>query len=58
MAWVAFVVVDRFSKYRVFIGAPKPYPVEVVVELFFKNVVKHFDLPKDITNDRDPKFTR
>ena len=52
-----FVVVDRFSKYVVFIPAPDACPTEEAAKLFFSNVVKHFGLPKDIVSDRDVRFT-
>ena len=52
-----FVVVDRFSKYVVFILAPEACPAEEAAKLFFSNVVKHFGLPKDIVSDRDARFT-
>ncbi|CAH9148831.1 unnamed protein product [Cuscuta epithymum] len=51
------VIVDRFSKYGVFVAAPDSCPAEVTAELFFKNVVKHFGLPEDIISDRDSRFT-
>ena len=34
-----FVVVDQFSKYAVFIVAPSTCTVEVVADLFYRNVV-------------------
>ncbi|RVX03852.1 Transposon Tf2-2 polyprotein [Vitis vinifera] len=52
-----FVVVDRFSKYAVFIPAPDTCPAEEAAKLFFSNVVKHFGLPRDIVSDRDARFT-
>ena len=52
-----FVVVDRFSKYVVFIPAPDACPAEEAARLFFSNVVKHFGLPRDIVSDRDTRFT-
>ena len=52
-----FVVVDRFSKYSVFMAAPEACPVEEAANLFFSHVVKHFGLPKDIISDRDARFT-
>ena len=52
-----FVVVDRFSKYAMFIPAPDACPAEEAAKLFFNNVVKHFGLPKDIVSDRDAQFT-
>ena len=51
------VVVDRFSKYVVFIPATGECPVEEAARIFFSNVVKHFGMPKDIVSDRDTRFT-
>lgn len=51
------VVVDRFTKYAVFIGAPKVCSAELTAELFFKNVIKYFGVPQDIVSDRDTRFT-
>jgi hypothetical protein len=53
-----FIVVDRFSKYAVFTSAPtsKVCSVDVVVELFYKNVVKYFGLLQNISNDHDMRF--
>ncbi|KAL0307163.1 UNVERIFIED_CONTAM: Transposon Ty3-I Gag-Pol polyprotein [Sesamum radiatum] len=51
------VVVDRFSKYGIFIDAPHACPAETAAELFFKNVTKYFGVPKDIVSDRDARFT-
>ena len=51
------VVVDRFSKYAVFIPAPSECPAEEAARIFFSNVVKHFRMPKDIVSDRDTRFT-
>ena len=50
------VVVDRFSKYAMFMVAPSTCTVEVVANLFYRNVVKYFDLPEDIMSDRDSRF--
>lgn len=52
-----FVVVDRFSKYAVFIACPKACPAEVAAELFLKHVVKYFSVLEDIISDRDSRFT-
>lgn len=52
-----FVVVDRFSKYTIFIACPKVCPAEVAVGLFVKYVVKYFSVPEDIISDRDTRFT-
>ncbi|KAG6526884.1 hypothetical protein ZIOFF_008971 [Zingiber officinale] len=42
------VVVDRFSKYGIFIVAPSACPSDVAAELFYRHVVKFFGLPNDI----------
>lgn len=53
-----FVVVDRFSKYSVFILAPDACPMEEATRLFFNHAVKYFGLPKDIVSDQDERFTK
>lgn len=52
------VVVDKFSKYAVFIVAPSACPCDVAIELFYRNVVKYFGLPNNIVSDRDASFIR
>ena len=52
-----FVIVDRISKYAVFVPALDACLVEEIARLFFNNVVKYFGLPKDIVSDRDTMFT-
>ena len=47
------VVVDKFSKYVVFIPALSECPVKETARIFFSNVVKHFAMPEDILSDRD-----
>ena len=51
------VVVDKFSKYVVFIPAPSECPAEEAARIFFSNIVMHFGMPKDIVSDRDTRFT-
>ena len=51
-----FVVLDRFSKYAIFIVAPSTYTTEVAADLSYRNMVKYFGLPKDIVSDRDSRF--
>ena len=52
-----FVVVDRFSKYVFFIATPNTCTAELAADLFYKNVMKYFGLPKDIVSGRDSRFT-
>ena len=52
-----FVVVDRFSKYSMFILALDACPTKEEARLFFSHVVKHFGLPRGIVSDRDAQFT-
>ena len=51
------IVVDRFSKYIVFIPAPSECPAEETARIFFSNVVKNFGMPEDIVSNRDTWFT-
>jgi len=51
------VVVDRFTKYTVFMAAPMVCTAEVATELFYRNVVKYFGVPSNIVSDRDVRFT-
>ena len=34
-------------------AAPSTCTTKVAVDLFYRNVVKYFDLPEDIVSDRD-----
>ena len=52
-----FVIVDRFSKYSVYIHALDACHAKEATKLFFNHVVKHFGLPRDIVSDRDTQFT-
>ncbi|CAM8878010.1 unnamed protein product [Rhodiola kirilowii] len=51
------VVIDRFSKYVTFVAASSECSAEETARLFLANVVKLWDVPKDIVSDRDPRFT-
>lgn len=51
------VVVDRFSKYAIFIPVPSKFSAEDVARLFLKHVVKYWGIPKTIVSDRDARFT-
>ena len=52
-----FVVIDWFSKNVVFIAAPSTCIAEVAADLFYRNMVKYFGLPKDKVSDKDSHFT-
>ena len=52
-----FVVVNRFSKYVVFMATPSTCTTEVAADLFYRNVVNYFGLPEDIVSDKDSRFT-
>ena len=43
------VVVERFSKYAVFIPASSGCPAEEATRIFFSSVVKHIGMPEDIS---------
>ncbi|XP_057985416.1 uncharacterized protein LOC131170384 [Hevea brasiliensis] len=47
------VVVDRLSKYAVFMPTPTQFDAKEVARLFFRGVVKYWGLPRDIVSDRD-----
>nr|GEX66418.1 hypothetical protein [Tanacetum cinerariifolium] len=49
------VVVDRFSKYEMFIAAPPDVTADDTSKLFFKNVVKYWGVPHVIVSDQDPR---
>lgn len=51
------VIVDRFSKYVVFVVVSNTCMADVAVELFHKHYVKYFGVPKDIISNRNTMFT-
>lgn len=50
------VVVDRFSKYAVFVALPEKFDAKDTARLFFKDVVKYWGIPRSIISDRDTRF--
>ena len=50
------VIVDRFSKYAMFVPTPKLFSTELTAQLFFKNVVKLWGILSNIISDRDGRF--
>jgi hypothetical protein len=47
---------DRFSKMAHFIPCQKTNDDVQVVDLYFKEIVRLYGIPKTITSDRDVKF--
>lgn len=51
------VIVDRFSKYVVFLVAFNACLTDIVVGFFHKHYIKYFCMLKDIVSDLDACFT-
>ena len=51
-----FVMVDSFSKMTHFLPCKKITDASSTPELFFKNIVRLYRVPKTITSDYDSKF--
>jgi hypothetical protein len=52
-----FSIIDRFSRYCLFIPMKGDSSALDCANLFFKHWVCNFGMPKKIISDRDPKFT-
>mgnify|MGYP003405309727 FL=1 len=50
-------VVDRFSKYCVFVPLKSDTSAEAVANAFLHHIVRLFGVPKCIVSDRDRTFT-
>jgi hypothetical protein len=50
------VIVDKLTKYGMFIPTPTHVTTDEVASLLFKEVYKHFGLPLQMISNRDPHF--
>jgi hypothetical protein len=51
------VIVDKLTKYGIFIPCSTGNKEEDIGRLIFKHIISHFGLPRQIISDRDPKWT-
>lgn len=51
------VMVERFSKYSIFIASPVNCLSEVATSFFYTHMVKFFVMQSDIVSDRDARLT-
>ena len=50
------VVVDRLTKYAIFIPLPKGYNTKYLVGVFVRDVILKYGIPNSIILDRDSLF--
>lgn len=50
------VVIDRFSKVTHFVSCRKTLNATIIVDLYFKEIIRFHGIPKIITSYRDSKF--
>lgn len=50
------VIIDRFTKYAMFVDVSNACMADIAVELFHNLDVKYFSVPKDIISDKDTIF--
>jgi len=53
---MVMVIIERFSKYAVFVAALIVCITEVAAGLFYQNVVKYLGVPFNIISDHDVRF--
>lgn len=53
---LVLVVVDKYTKYGFFLACHTTITAVGVADLLWKNVTKHFGLPKVIVSNQDPHF--
>ena len=49
-------VVDRFSKYCIFVPLKNDTTATAIADAFLAHVVRRFGVPKSIVSDRDKRF--
>jgi hypothetical protein len=52
-----FSVIDRFSKYALFVPIRSDYTAEQIASILFDKWICAFGMPRVIISDRDSKFT-
>lgn len=51
------VIVDKLTKYGIFIPVKMEMSSEETARTFFKNVISKFGIPRQVISDRDPKWS-